>query len=190
MTRCHEFGVSPSLRITSGRFSPADFPLWNAAIYVSDCFPSFPSIYLSSADRTLTADHVTIGGACSMRTKLTPAFCQRATAEPGAERTLFWDAEMPGFGLVVTGTGHRSYVVQYRTTGRRSRRMTIDGVLGLAAARKRARSLLGEVANDRDPLRERRKAAARQENTLPSIAEEYLSREGKKPRTAASRAAW
>jgi integrase len=117
-----------------------------------------------------------------MRTKLTPAFCQRAKAEPGAERTLFWDAEMPGFGLVVTGTGHRSYVVQYRT-GRRSRRMTIDGVLGLAAARKRARSLLGEVANDRDPLRERRKAVELQENTLRSIAEEYLTREGKKLRT-------
>src|SRR5439155_3979818 len=122
-----------------------------------------------------------------MRTKLTPAFCQRAAAEAGAERTLFWDAEMPGFGLVVTGTGHRSYVVQYRTAGRRSRRMTIDGVLGLAAARKRAKSLLGEVANDRDPLRERRKAVEAQENTLRSIAEEYLIREGKKLRTVDQR---
>jgi hypothetical protein len=34
-----------------------------------------------------------------MRTKLTPAFVQKAHAEPGQERTLFWDADMPGFGL-------------------------------------------------------------------------------------------
>jgi hypothetical protein len=60
--------------------------------------------------------------------------------------------------------------------------MTIDGVLGLTAARKRAKGLLGAVANDRDPLRERRKSAELQENTLRSIAEEYLTREGKKLR--------
>ncbi len=108
-----------------------------------------------------------------MRTKLTPAFCQKARAQDGAERTLYWDADMPGFGLVVTSAGHRSYVVQYRA-GRRSRRMTIDGVLGLAAARKRAKGLLGEVARDKDPLQERRKTAALTENTFQSIAAEYL----------------
>ena len=37
-----------------------------------------------------------------MRTKLTPAFVQKARAEPGAECTLFWDMNMPGFGLAVT----------------------------------------------------------------------------------------
>ncbi len=75
-----------------------------------------------------------------MRTKLTPAFVQKARAEPGKERTLFWDADMPGFGLVVTASAHRSFVVQYRAGGR-SRRMTIDSVLGLAAARKQARAI-------------------------------------------------
>jgi integrase len=121
-----------------------------------------------------------------MRTKLTPAFCQKARAQEGAERTLYWDADMPGFGLVVTSTGHRSFVVQYRA-GRRSRRMTIDGVLGLSAARKRAKILLGNVANDRDPLQERRKTAALSENTLESIAAEYLARDGKKLRTVDQR---
>jgi integrase len=125
-------------------------------------------------------------GAFLMRTKLTPAFCQRARAQDGAERTLYWDADMPGFGLVVTSTGRRSYVVQYRA-GRRSRRMTIDGVLGLAAARKRAKGLLGEVARDKDPLQERRKTAALTENTFQSIAVEYLARDGKKLRTVDQR---
>src|SRR5215211_5101393 len=117
-----------------------------------------------------------------MRTKLTPAFVQKAQAEPGAERTVYWDSELPGFGLVVTSTGHRSFAVQYRS-GRRSRRMTIDGVLGLAAARKRAKALLGDVAHGRDPLQEQRKADAEQGNTFRSIAEEYLTREGKKLRS-------
>jgi integrase len=118
-----------------------------------------------------------------MRTKLTPAFCMKAKAQPGAERTLYWDMSLPGFGLQVTAAGHRSYVVQYRAAGR-SRRMSIDGVLGLAAARKRARSLLGEVAHDRDPLAEKRKAAALESDTFRSVAEEYFEREGGKMRSA------
>jgi integrase len=121
-----------------------------------------------------------------MRTKLTPAFVQKARAKSDAERTLFWDADMPGFGLVVTASGHRSFVVQYRAGGR-SRRMTIDGVLGLAAARKRARALLGDVAKDRDPLQDRRSAISLAEDTFKSIAEAYFAREGKKLRTTAER---
>jgi integrase len=121
-----------------------------------------------------------------MRTRLTPAFVQKARAETGAERSLFWDADMPGFGLVVTTSGHRSFIVQYRAGGR-SRRMTIDGVLGLAAARKRARVLLGDVARDRDPLQERRSAISLAEDTFKSIAEAYFGREGKKLRTVAER---
>jgi hypothetical protein len=121
-----------------------------------------------------------------MRTKLTPAFVQKARAEAGAERALFWDTDMPGFGLVVTSLGHRSFVVQYRAGGR-SRRMTIDGVLSLAAARKQARVLLGVVAKDRDPLQERRSATSLAEDTFKSIAEAYFGREGKKLRTVADR---
>jgi integrase len=121
-----------------------------------------------------------------MRTKLTPAFCQKARAEDGAERSVYWDEDMPGFGLVVTASGRRSFVVQYRAGGR-SRRMKIAGVLGLSGARKRAKILLGEVARDRDPLQERRKAAARTEDTFQRIAENYQAREGKGLRTAEQR---
>jgi integrase len=123
-----------------------------------------------------------------MRTKLTPAFCLKATAADGAERSLFWDEDMPGFGLVVTSSGHRSFVVQYRAKGR-SRRMSINGVLGLAKARKRAKVLLGEVAHDRDPLHERRLAAARTEDSFEKVAENYLAREGRGLRTVEQRRA-
>jgi hypothetical protein len=54
-----------------------------------------------------------------MKTKLTPAFVKDAAASPGAERTMYWDQSLPGFGLMVTAKGAKSYVVQYRA-GRRS----------------------------------------------------------------------
>ena len=77
-------------------------------------------------------------------------------------------------------------MIQYRAKGR-SRRMAIDGVLGLEAARKRAKTLLGEVAHDRDPLGERRAARAREEDTFQAVADSYFVREGKKLRTVEDR---
>ena len=56
-----------------------------------------------------------------MRGRLTPAFAAKAATAPGAKRTTYWDAGMPGFGLMVTANGHRSYVVQYRAAGRSKR---------------------------------------------------------------------
>jgi integrase len=116
-----------------------------------------------------------------MKTKLTPAFIEKATADPGAERTVFWDETMPGFGLMVTKVGHRSFVYQYRAA-HRSRRITFPVGLGLDKARREAKKALGGVAAGGDPLQERRKAEALAENTLQSICEEYLRREGKRLR--------
>jgi integrase len=123
----------------------------------------------------------------SMRTKLTPGFCLKASVQPGCERSIYWDETLPGFGLLVTKSGHRSFVVQYRAAGR-SRRMTIDGVLGLVKARKRAKTLLGAAANDKDPLEERRKAAVASADTLRAISEEYLRIECGMKRDAEGRA--
>ena len=60
-----------------------------------------------------------------MRTELTAAFVKVAPAETGKDRTVYWDEDLPGFGLVVTANGARSYCVQYRAAGQ-SRRMSID----------------------------------------------------------------
>jgi integrase len=117
---------------------------------------------------------------------LTESFVRTAAAKPGAERTIYWDR--PGFGLMVTSGGHRSFVVQYRSAGI-SRRMTINGALSLKDARKEASALLGRVAKGGDPLTEKRKTKTEAKNTFKSIAEEYLRREGKKLRSAALREA-
>jgi hypothetical protein len=99
-----------------------------------------------------------------------------------SDRTIYWDTGLPGFGLVVTQSGHQSYCVQYRN-GRRSRRMALKNGLSLAAARREARAIIGTVAKGGDPLGEKRKAAEAQGNSFRSIAEKYFQREGKQLRS-------
>jgi integrase len=120
--------------------------------------------------------------------KLTAAFVREARAEPGKERTVFWDTALPSFGLVVTERGAKSYVIQYRS-GHISRRYTINSVLGLEDARREARAILGMVARGHDPVQERRRASDASRNTLRSVCERYLVREGGKLRTTAKRQA-
>jgi integrase len=123
-----------------------------------------------------------------MRKRLTPKFVATATALSGSERSIFWDIEPRGFGLMITRAGHQSFVVQYRVNGR-SRRYTIKAGLSLDKARREARKIVGEVAQNRDPVEDRREAkiAAKAKrdtehvaktNTLRAVAETYLKRAG------------
>jgi integrase len=113
-----------------------------------------------------------------MQHKLNPAFIAKAKPAPGAERTLYWDSALPGFGLMTTANGHKSYVVQYRA-GRVSRRMTLKANLSLAEARREAKGIMGAVAKGGDPLQEAREARAAEANTLAAVAAEYLTREAR-----------
>jgi integrase len=117
-----------------------------------------------------------------VKIKLTVTGVDKAPAPTKGDRAIYWDMTLPGFGLVVTKTGHRSFVYQYRA-GHRSRRMTFPLGLGLEKARKEARKALGGVAAGGDPLQERRKTEALAENTLQSICEDYLRRDGKRLRS-------
>jgi hypothetical protein len=58
--------------------------------------------------------------------KLTQKFIDgpKAKAEAGAERTIWWDTGMEGFGLQITASGARSFVCKYRI-GSISRRMKL-----------------------------------------------------------------
>jgi integrase len=122
--------------------------------------------------------------------KLTAAFVRSAKAEPGAERTLYWDEDTAGFGLMVTPLGHRSYVAQYRARGQ-SRRYTIGDAskVDLDVARKQAKKIHGQVAQGEDPAREKRRAAEAGQHTLRAISERYLAREGERLRTTENRRA-
>jgi integrase len=123
----------------------------------------------------LTREHVI------MRVKLTAAVVAKLPV-PQNGREIYWDTSTPGFGLQIMATGHRGWVVQYRSGGH-SRRLSLSGVLTIEAARREARGLLGDVARGHDPLGERRKAAAAVKDSFRAIANEYFKREGRKLRT-------
>jgi Arm DNA-binding domain len=116
-----------------------------------------------------------------LRRKLTPAFVMNPPI-PAKEREIYW--EPGGLGLVVTVRSRKSYVVQYRTVDRVSRRETLKLGLSLQEARREAKKIIGAAAKGADPLGERRAAAAAAWDTLQAICEEFFRLRGPKMRTA------
>ncbi|MEM6537372.1 MAG: Arm DNA-binding domain-containing protein [Pseudomonadota bacterium] len=83
--------------------------------------------------------------------------------QPADKDVFLWDSRVKGFGLKVTPTGRKVYLLQYRTMNGRLRRFTI-GRHGAPWTPDRARveavRLLGEIADGADPSMEKRLARA------------------------------
>jgi integrase len=97
-------------------------------------------------------------------------------AAAGSGQTFIWDAQLPGFGVLVLPSGLKSFVYQYRTRDdRRSRRLTIGryGVWTVDAARDEARALAFRVSKGEDPLAERK--SARTAETMDQLFNLYLA---------------
>lgn len=104
-------------------------------------------------------------------------------AKPG---TTIWDGEIPGFGLRVSKSGARSYVLKYRR-GAAQRWLTI-GRHGAPwtpeTARSEAKKLLGRIEEGQDPAAER--AENRTAETLSEFAETYLANYARQQKKASS----
>ena len=94
-----------------------------------------------------------------MKTKLTKRVIDGLQApDPSGKQKLYWDTDLKGFGLVVSGrTNTRAYVVQREVNGR-SRRVTIGTVAEFAAGdksmayiRNKAADLLEGMRGGKDP---------------------------------------
>jgi integrase len=109
--------------------------------------------------------------------KLTGKAVNAAVLADGQKDAIFFDDELPGFGLRLRASGSRTFVYQYRL-GRKTRRLTLGTASGtaLAAARKSASELEAKVRLGGDPAMA--KAAARQAaaDTFGSLAIEYLEK--------------
>jgi len=121
-----------------------------------------------------------------------------STIKPPAKgRAILWDTRVRGLGVLVTETGHKSFVVQYQVgsgrAARTMRRMRLHDVNTVDLARNVALGILGQVAAGRalgqlkDPLEERRQAEKvqkeEQHGTFRAIASDWLKRQGNKTRS-------
>lgn len=104
-------------------------------------------------------------------TRKTVAALVLPTGKPYA---IFWDSELPGFGIRLNPTS-KVWVVQYRAA-RKSRRETIGRVdaVSLEKARDRARDTLARVQLGADPHAEKAEALAQQATTFKAVADRYL----------------
>src|SRR6266436_1709700 len=115
---------------------------------------------------------------------------------PGERDVFLWDVDVKGFGLKVSPAGSKVYLVQYRLGGReaRTQRYTIGKHVSPWTpdkAREEAERLLGRMANEIDPTKERKaKLAAHRVDaeapTLAEFADRYIdeyAKPYKKPRT-------
>ncbi|MBM3506963.1 MAG: DUF4102 domain-containing protein [Alphaproteobacteria bacterium] len=108
----------------------------------------------------------------------------KSIAPPAEGRVYIWDAQVPAFGLRVSHTGRKAFVVHYRVKGDRAvRRYTIGTfpLIGVADAREKAQDVLRAARGGSDPLAaeqgERKRRAA---NTFRAVAALYMADGGKR----------
>jgi len=105
--------------------------------------------------------------------KLTKRIIEALDAKGGPD-IFEWDSELRGFGVRARATGSKTYLVQYRNTEGRTRRLVLGkhGALTVHQARDLARQKLAAVARGEDPSEERR--AMRNGLTVGELCDWYL----------------
>jgi len=109
----------------------------------------------------------------------------------GKPEHFYWDDDLRGFGLRVRKDSHRTWVVGYRSPGRRYRRVTLGDVAKLSAeqARTEAKRIFGDLTRGIDPLAERQAQRLGAAKTLRSVIDTYLERKQAKLRPSSYRMA-
>jgi integrase len=107
--------------------------------------------------------------------KLTKRTVDALKPRPGRDLVVF-DSEVSGFGVRVKSSGRKSYLIQYRNAGGRSRRLTIAGHGRMTAdeARDEAKQLLAAADRGQDPAEDRHRAL--RAPTVAQLAALYLER--------------
>jgi len=116
--------------------------------------------------------------------KLTKLSIERLALPLGKSEAIFFDDDLPGFGLRLRAGGSRTFIVQYALGGRQ-RRMTIGAakVLDALKARQTARNLLAKVRLGHDPAADRAEARARaSDELLGDVVGRFLARQERRLR--------
>ena len=107
--------------------------------------------------------------------KLTKTKVEALPLPTDKDQIFYWDSETKGFGIRVTASGSRSYIVQRPVHGK-TRRFTLGphGVLTCDEARKRAMEKLLEMMDGVNPQTAKKSIAAHAE-TLTDVMVDYLA---------------
>ena len=113
--------------------------------------------------------------------KLTKATVERLALPTSVHDKIFFDDDLPSFGLRLRAGGKRSWIAQYRV-GTKQRRITIGTAqtLSIDEARKRARRILSRVHLGGDPQDEKAEKRVQASVTVGATVDRYLDERGSK----------
>jgi integrase len=110
--------------------------------------------------------------------KLTQKAISGLSLPPGSREAIFFDDDLPGFGLRVRRGGSRNWVYQYKL-GPKHRRITLGSLNAVTPlkARERAAELHAMVRLGRDPAGEKAEARTRAAETFEASVRPFLVRQ-------------
>src|ERR1700722_1184098 len=112
-------------------------------------------------------------GVCAM--KLTSVTVRSQSLPDGKSEAIFFDDDLPGFGLRIREGGSRSFVFQYKL-GAKQRRMALGtpSALNFGATRKTAEQLYARVKLGQDPASDKAEGRLRAAETFIVAANQFL----------------
>jgi integrase len=107
-----------------------------------------------------------------------------ALVPPEKGYALHWDDEIKGFGVRITESGVRSFVLE-KSIGGKHRRMTLGryGAVTVEQARTDAKVKAGLIASGGDPVADKRRARAAEVKLGEALADYFTSRKNLAPKT-------
>jgi integrase len=105
--------------------------------------------------------------------KLSASTIAGLTLPIGKDDKIFFDEDLPGFGVRLRRSGKRSFVLQYAIGGK-TRKIPLGPVAELSKARNTAKTLLAQVRLGGDPAREKVQARAKAGETFGSLLSSFM----------------
>lgn len=108
--------------------------------------------------------------------------------KPEASAKFIRDDTLTGFGVKVSATGRKSFIVEGRIRGGRTRRITLgqDPAMSLSAAKDLAREYIQQMQKGEDPVAKKKKELAKREalgKTVGDVFDGYIAARDLKART-------
>jgi integrase len=108
--------------------------------------------------------------------KLTNAIVTGLTLPAGKSDAIFFDDDLPGFGVRLRAGGRRTWICQYRIGAKQRRiKLGIVGALDVDKARSAAKNRLAQVALGGDPQADKVITRSKASITLSTVVESYLT---------------